>query len=506
MPIPDATDSAPLRLATTSLVVLVGPSSAGKSTWARRWFRAGQVLCSDDLRAAVGESRYDQRASADAFEVLERMLLARTGRRLLTVVDTLGLDAGRRAAWVQRAHAMRMTAVAVRLDTTARDVRQRNAAREVSLPARALSRQIRAMEVTTADVLTAEGFDIVVGTTDPDDLPVQVTAPSMLTAPAAARRQRQEPLPMRIGLQIGRFDPPAEDLAGHLVAVAQEAETAGFDSLWVMDHVIQIPQVGREWEDMLESWTTLGFLAQATSRIRLGTLVTGITYRNLAHLAKIVATVDVLSGGRVVCGLGAAWFEREHTAYGWPFPGVPQRYDLLRDACELLPLMWGPGTPSFEGRTTTVPEAICYPRPLQDHVPILVGGSGERSTLRLVAEHADACNLFGDPEEVARLVGVLHDHCADVGRDTGDVEVTNLVTILAAPDRATLQQRVAALTPAGRAPERTMASLHAGTVEEHVGLLRRYAEAGVDTAILTMPVIDADRVAELAPLVAAFAG
>jgi len=133
---------------------------------------------------------------------------------------------------------------------------------------------------------------------------------------------------------------------------------AGFTSLWLMDHVIQIPQVGREWEDMLESHTTLGFLAGVTERIRLGTLVTGITYRNIAHLAKIVATLDVLSGGRAMCGIGAAWFEREHRLYGWEFPPLRERFARLEDALELLPLMWGPGAPAFEGRTIRVAESV----------------------------------------------------------------------------------------------------------------------------------------------------
>ena len=129
-------------------------------------------------------------------------------------------------------------------------------------------------------------------------------------------------------------------------------------------------------------------------------MVTGITYRNLAHLAKIVATLDVVSAGRP-WRLGAAWFEREHELYGWEFPPLRERFARLEDALELLPLMWGPGSPRFEGRTTTVAEATCYPRPLQEHIPILVGGSGERRTLRLVARHADACNLFGDPTRSA---------------------------------------------------------------------------------------------------------
>ena len=174
-----------------------------------------------------------------------------------------------------------------------------------------------------------------------------------------------------------------------------------------MDHFRQIPTMGRPWEDMLESWTTLGYLAGVTDTIRLGTLVTGITYRNIAHLGKIVATLDVLSGGRAMCGLGAAWYREEHLAYGWPFPSARERYALLEDALRLLPLLWGPGTPSFTGRAIQVPEAMCYPRPLQERIPLLVGGSGERTTLRLAARYADACNLFGEAPTIARKVEVL---------------------------------------------------------------------------------------------------
>jgi F420-dependent oxidoreductase-like protein len=193
-----------------------------------------------------------------------------------------------------------------------------------------------------------------------------------------------------------------------------------------MDHFIQIPVVGREWEDMFESYTTLGYLAAITSRIKLGTLVTGITYRNIAHLGKIVATLDVLSGGRAWCGLGAAWFDREHQLYGWRFPSVAERYAALRDALELLPLMWGPGSPAFEGRTISVPAATCYPRPIQEHVPILVGGSGEKTTLRLVARYADACNLFANAglDTLRHKLEVLREHCRNEGRDYDAIEKT----------------------------------------------------------------------------------
>src|SRR5262249_30748776 len=162
-------------------------------------------------------------------------------------------------------------------------------------------------------------------------------------------------------------------------------------------------------------YTTLGFLAGVTSRVRLGALVTGVTYRNLALLGKIIATLDVVSDGRAIAGLGAAWYEREHVAYGFGFPSIATRYALLEDALELLPLMWGKGAPAFKGRTIDVPEALSYPRPVQEHIPILVGGSGERKTLRLVAQYADACNLFGDAKTITRKLAVLRDHCAVVG-------------------------------------------------------------------------------------------
>ena len=178
-------------------------------------------------------------------------------------------------------------------------------------------------------------------------------------------------MPLEFGLQISRFTWPggAEEIGPRLASIAPAAEEAGFTSIWVMDHFLQIPGVGREWEEMLDSYTTLGYLAAVTSRARLGVLVTGITYRNLAHLGKIVATLDVLSGGRAMCGLGAAWFAREHKLYGWEFPPARRRYELLEDALELLPLLWGPGSPAFHGRTIDVPgsdllpEAVAGARP-----------------------------------------------------------------------------------------------------------------------------------------------
>ena len=460
-----------VRLAEGSLVVLVGPPASGKSTWAASQFPPHQVVSSDGLRAVVGTGEHDQRASKDAFDVLDLVIERRLRRRLTTVVDSLGTDDQRRRRWLRAAADAGAPCVAVVFDTDATTCRARNRARPRSIPANVMASML-ARWPEVRDALADDGFAAV---HPPGD--VIVVAPDLVAAPAAAARQQEAPMPLEFGLQMPRFMFPGgpAETRDRLSELAVTAEGAGFTSIWVMDHFLQIPPVGPHWEDMLESWTTLAFLAGRTETVRLGTLVTGVTYRNLAHLAKIVATLDVLSGGRAVCGIGAAWFEREHRAYGWPFPPLAERYDQLADALELLPLMWGKGAPPFSGRTIEVTEAVCYPRPLQDRVPILVGGSGERRTLRLVAQHADACNLFGDPDTVRRKVEVLHRHCAEVGRNPTDIEVTVLSTA------------------------------DAPTVEDHVGRYRGYAEVGVDTVIVNVPELtSAEPLRRFAEVVAAF--
>ena len=198
----------------------------------------------------------------------------------------------------------------------------------------------------------------------------------------------------------------------------------------------------------------------------------------------------MLSGGRAFCGLGVAWYRREHELYGWAFPPVAERFERLEDALELLPLMWGKGTPPFDGRHTTIPAATCYPRPLQEHVPILVGGSGEQRTLRLVARHADACNLFGGPAVVRHKVEVLHRHCAAEGRDPADVTITNL-------------SEAAVLGGSASATERYDDVV--ATVEEHVGRYRAWAEAGVQEAIVALHLDGTtDQLDAFAPVIDAF--
>jgi F420-dependent oxidoreductase-like protein len=463
--------STTIRLAEGSLVVLAGPPASGKSTWAASQFPAHQVVSSDGLRAVVGTGEHDQRASKDAFDLLDLVVERRLKRGLTTVVDSLGTDAKRRRRWIRAAAAAGRRCVAVVFDTDDATCRARNRARDRSIPAAAMTSML-ARWPDVRDALADEGFAAI---HPPGD--VMVVAPDLVAAPAAVARQKEDPMTLEFGLQIPRFTWPGGpgETRTRLSEIAAAAEDAGFTSIWVMDHFLQIPPVGPHWEEMLDSYSTLAFLAARTETARLGTLVTGVTYRNIAHLGKIVATLDVLSGGRAMCGIGAAWFEREHRAYGWRFPPLAERYAMLEDALELLPLLWGQGAPGYSGRTIEVAEAICYPRPLQERVPILVGGSGERRTLRLVARHADACNVFGDPATVRHKVEVLHGHCATEGRDPADITVSILSTA------------------------------DAPTVDDHVGRYRQFAEAGVHTAIVNFPdLTTTEPLAGFADVIAAF--
>jgi F420-dependent oxidoreductase-like protein len=222
-------------------------------------------------------------------------------------------------------------------------------------------------------------------------------------------------------------------LFDRIVANAQAAEEAGFDLVTVMDHFHQIPPVGEADEPMLESSTLLGALAARTRRVRLGTMVTGVTYRNPALVAKAVTTLDVVSGGRAVCGLGAAWYEEEHAAYGFIFPPVRERMDRLDEALRICRLMFTEDRPSFAGRYYRLQGALNRPRPVQPGgPPILVGGSGERRTLRLVARYADLSNWFGSLEELAHKSEVLNRYCEEEGRDPGEITRTVLLTAVVA--------------------------------------------------------------------------
>ena len=484
------------------VVVLVGASGSGKSTWARTHFRTEQVVSSDGLRAVVGEGEDDLAASDDAFAVLDQIVEHRLRRRLTTVIDTLGLDPARRTAWRDLARRHDVATVCVAFAGTVAACRARNRAAGKRVPERVLSGQVAQFR-SQREHLAGEGWDVLL-----EPAPVR-TAPRKVarTAPLAAE-QAAAPVRLRFGLQVPVFAWPggAPELRAGLRALASDAEAAGFSSIWVMDHFRQLPMFGPAWSDMLESYTTLAYLAGVTETVRLGTLVTDITARNVGHLGKIVASLDVLSGGRAVCGLGTGWHEEEHAAYGWAFPPLAERYALLEDALQALPLLWGKGTPSFEGTVLRMPELLCYPRPLQERVPILVGGNGERRTLRLAARYAEACNVIGDAELVSRKVEVLRAHCADVGRDPGTVEVTQLSTTLVGRDAAEVGDLVERLRPRRMSAERYGASVNAGTVADQIGRFRGLADAGVQTAILRLPdVAEPGALERCGAVIAAFA-
>jgi F420-dependent oxidoreductase-like protein len=219
-------------------------------------------------------------------------------------------------------------------------------------------------------------------------------------------------------------------LGSTLAEVARTADQGGVTTLTMMDHYFQMEQLGGPPEPMLEGYTALGFLAGQTSNIELGLLVTGVTYRHPGLLAKIVATLDVLSGGRAMLGIGAAWYEREHTGLGVPFPATSERFERLEEALQICRQMWTGQEGAYEGRHYRLAEAVCVPAPLQDGGPcILVGGSGERKTLRFVAKYADACNLFPFPLDVLRhKLEVLDSHCEAEGRDPAQVQRTMIVS------------------------------------------------------------------------------
>jgi F420-dependent oxidoreductase-like protein len=490
-----------LNLPSPCVVVLVGPGASGKSTWAEAYFPADCIVSSDRLRALVGAGEDDITASSDALALLEEIVARRIDRGLTTVIDTLGLDADRRRGWLDLARRHDMPCVAVTFDTPAEECRARNRARSKRIPADVLTGQLRAWSRIRGR-LAQEGFDSVLPPT-----PVRVVPEAFVAADAAARRQREHPTGLRFGLHLGSYTFPGGTAATarRLREIAASAEAAGFDAIYLMDHFRQIPQVGRAWEDFLESYTTLSYLAACTSRMRLGALVTGITYRNVAHLGKIVATLDVLSGGRAVCGLGLGWHAEEHAAYGWEFPPVGKRYALLEDALRLLPLLWGPGSPSFTGQVLTVPEALCYPRPLQEHVPLIVGGGGENRTLRLAARYADAANVFGDPVTVRHKAAVLRAHCEEAGRDPDEVALTHLSTALVGDDDRQVADLVERLRPRRRDPARYAASVNAGTVDDHVGRFRELAEAGVREVMVRLPdVADAGALERMSAVISAF--
>lgn len=232
---------------------------------------------------------------------------------------------------------------------------------------------------------------------------------------------------MKAAVQIPIFN--YEPLRDKLIKIVQTAESAGFDAIAVMDHYFQIRNVGVPEEPMLEAYTTLGFIAGVTKKVKLGTLVTGVIYREPAFLLKQINTLDVLSNGRAFLGIGAAWNEEESNALGFKFPPLKQRFEMLEDVLNLAMQMWRDDTKPFNGKQYELPEPMNHPLPVsKPHPSILIGGGGEKKTLLLVAKYANACNLFPTPELEHKLE-VLKQHCRDVGRNYKEIEKTVIAPV-----------------------------------------------------------------------------
>jgi len=297
----------------------------------------------------------------------------------------------------------------------------------------------------------------------------------------------------RYGLQLPDFgwitSRPATESLPRLRDLVQAGEGAGFSSFWVMDHFFQLPPLGGPTAPILEAYTTLGAIAACTAHAELGAMITGVTYRNPALVAKQVTTLDVLSGGRAILGIGAAWYELEHDALGFNFPKLSERFERLEEAVQICRRMFTEPAPKFEGRFYSVREAHNVPAPIRPGgPPIMIGGSGEKKTLRLVAKYADACNILGRSENVVRLLGVLDKHCREVGRDPKEIRRTRLGSLFVCDTEAQAEGLRRML--AGNAdPNRPGAidQFTVGTPDRVLDEVRALVQTGLDDLIFNLP-------------------
>jgi F420-dependent oxidoreductase-like protein len=294
---------------------------------------------------------------------------------------------------------------------------------------------------------------------------------------------------IRLGLQLPNFNfagVAEDDLFERLTEIATTAETSGFDSLFVMDHLHQISVIGPPTNWMLEGNTILAALAARTSSIHLGLLVGGVTYRNPALLAKITTTLDIASRGRAILGIGAAWNEEEHRAYGIEFPPLKARFERLEEAVQIARSMFTREETRFEGKHYRLEGALNNPQPIRGDIPILIGGSGERKTLRLVAQYADACNLFGDAEQVRHLLGVLEQHCEEVGRDPAEITKTKLGTIVIGRTHEEAERKLGPFIERTGLPEDRVRLLVLGDPDTVAEEARKLLDAGLGGLIFNL--------------------
>jgi F420-dependent oxidoreductase-like protein len=295
--------------------------------------------------------------------------------------------------------------------------------------------------------------------------------------------------PIQLDLHLPNFNYPGvgpEEVFDKLVDVATTAERAGFTSVTLMDHYHQIPPVGPPQNWMFDGSTMLAGIAARTQTIALGLLVGGVAYRNPAQHAKITATLDIISGGRAVHGVGAGWFEAEHEAYGFAFPPLKERFERLEDHLRIVRAMFTQEQATVAGDHHSVTDAYNNPKPLRGDIPIVIGGSGERKTLRMVAEYGDGCNLFGDPERARHLLGVLEGHCDRVGRDPGGITKTSMMVIAIAETEDAVRAKLEAMRAAG-VPEQRIAGTTAGTPEQVLERAHAFRDVGIEGLTFSMP-------------------
>jgi F420-dependent oxidoreductase-like protein len=316
--------------------------------------------------------------------------------------------------------------------------------------------------------------------------------------------------PFQLDLHVPNFnwpDVPPEALFDRLADIAVTAEESGFSSISLMDHLHQIANIGPPENYMFEGNTMLAALAARTHSIHLGLLVGGVTYRNPALVAKITTGIDVISGGRAVLGLGAAWFEGEHVAYGYDFPPLKERFERLEEALQITRAMFTQESATFHGKHFRVEGAFNNPKPIRGDIPILIGGSGERKTLRFVAKYADGSNIFGDLERVKHLLGVLEGHCQDIGRDPAEITKTRMGAVYIARTHEEAHAKAEAAVARAADPNRAWAQAFVGDPGEVAEQVQAYIDAGLDGVTVSMPdVYDLESVALAGETLAAVVG
>jgi F420-dependent oxidoreductase-like protein len=304
--------------------------------------------------------------------------------------------------------------------------------------------------------------------------------------------------PITLGLHLPNFNYPGVEPEGifeTVSAIARTAEDSGFNTITVMDHFHQIPPQGPPTFHMFDGNTMLAALAARTEKVNLGLLVGGVTYRNPAHLAKITTGLDVISRGRAFLGIGAAWFEDEHNAYGFAFPPLRERFEHLEDTLNIARAMFTNAEATYEGTHHSVRGAINIPKPIRGDIPILIGGSGERKTLRLVAKYADGSNVMGSVDQCRHLMEVLERHCEDVGRDPSEITRTRLATIVIAPTHEEAHRKLEEAKTKGMS-ERRLAQVVAGGPDEIAEQLGAFMDAGIEGfTVSLLDVHDLDTVA-----------